>query len=111
MSVLKNLSYKVQLIITKTQPTHICYTLDFKSLNPLRRLIAIINSYPKKDVMLSSVEAWWADGAQGDSPFFGYYSFIMPFHRLLPSKGESLNCKLQNPLLWRGQGGALTQQA
>lgn len=31
MSVLKNLSYKVQLIITKTRPTHICYITDLTS--------------------------------------------------------------------------------
>ena len=31
MSVLKNLSYKVQLIITKTRAIHICYTTDLTS--------------------------------------------------------------------------------
>ena len=37
--------------------------------------------------MLSSVEAWWAglcalpfDGAQGDSPLFRYYLFVMYSH-------------------------------
>ncbi|SDP97937.1 hypothetical protein SAMN05428975_4558 [Mucilaginibacter sp. OK268] len=58
--------------------------------------VALSKHSLKKDVMLSTVEAWWAglcalpfDGAQGDSPAFcdiidvlcllmGYYSFRRP---------------------------------
>jgi hypothetical protein len=51
------------------------------------------NDMWEEDVMLSSVEAWWAglcaqpfDGAQGDTPFL-HYSFVLPFHKLF---GEGL---------------------
>jgi hypothetical protein len=54
-----------------------------------------VRHLPKKGVMLSSVEAWWAglyallfDGAQGDSPLFGYYLFVMSNHGLSLSRRE-----------------------